>query len=168
MYISSIYVPLYAAEVKAADQFLISGMATASIILPLTLSMPIGWLADRIGRKKVIYLGTPFYCLSFILLIYAPDSTTLLLASVLQGVFMLIAVTQGAMTAELVPTQLLGRWYGLLGLFRGIISVIAPIIGGAFWVMFTPESIFLFLILTQILRLVLLLPVPETLGKKVN
>jgi hypothetical protein len=81
---------------------------------------------------------------------------------------MLIAVTQGAMTAELVPTQLLGRWYGLLGLFRGIISVIAPIMGGVFWVLFTPESIFVFLIFTQILRLLLLLPVPETLGKEVD
>lgn len=166
MYISAIYVPLYAAEVKAADQFLISGMASASTFLPLALAMPVGWLADRIGRKKVIYLGTPFYCLSFLLLIYAPDPTTLLLSSVLQGVFMLIAVTQGAMTAELVPIQLLGRWYGLLGLFRGVISVITPIIGGTLWVLLTPESVFLFVIVTQILRIIILLPVPETLAKR--
>ncbi len=163
MYISSIYVPLYAAEVKAADQFLISGMASASTFLPLVLAMPVGWLADRIGRKKVIYLGTPFYCLSFLLLIYAPNPTILLFSSVLQGVFMLIAVTQGAMTAELVPTQLLGRWYGLLGLFRGVISVITPILGGTLWVFLTPESVFLFVIVTQVLRILILLPVPETL-----
>lgn len=166
MYLTTTFVPLYAAEMKNADQYIISGMTTATTIVPLLLSIPIGWLADRFGRKKVIYLGTPIYCLSFLLLIYAPDSTTLLLSGVFQGFFMLIAVTQGAMTAELVPTPLLGRWHGLLGLFRGLVSVIAPAIGGVIWEVLSPESVFIFLILTQFLRLFLLLPIPETLEKK--
>lgn len=167
MYVNTIFVPLYAAEVKHADQFIISGMAMTATLLPLILSIPIGWLADSIGRKKVIYLGTPLYCLSFILLIYASDSITLLLSGVFQGVFMLIAVTQAVMTAELVPTPLLGRWHGLLGLFRGLISVIIPVLGGLLWVTLSPESIFLVMILTQFLKILILLPVPETL-KRIN
>jgi MFS family permease len=166
MYINTIFVPLYAAEVKHADQYVISGMAAASTLLPLILSIPVGWLADSIGRKKVIYLGTPLYCLSLVLLIYAPDSGTLLLSGIFQGVFMLIAVTQAAMTAELVPSHLLGRWLGLLGLFRGLISVITPGVGGILWVTVNPESLFLLIILTQVIKVVMLHPIPETLSKR--
>ncbi len=165
MYVNTIFVPLYAAQVKYADQYVISGMTAAATLLPLVLSIPIGWLADSIGRKKVIYLGTPLYCLSLLLLLYAPDSFTLLLSGIFQGFFTLIAVTQGAMTAELVPPQHLGRWLGLLGLFRGLISVITPALGGFLWVTLNPESIFILLILTQFVKILVLMPIPETLRK---
>jgi MFS family permease len=166
MYVNTTFVPLYAAEVKNADQYIISGMASAATLLPLILSIPVGWLADSIGRKKVIYLGTPLYCLSFLLLIFASDPVILLLSGIFQGVFMLTAVTQGAMTAELVPSHLLGRWLGLLGLFRGVISVITPGIGGILWVTLNPESLFILILATQVLKIVALLPIPETLSKR--
>jgi MFS family permease len=166
MYVNTTFVPLYAAEVKNADQYIISGMAAAATLLPLILSIPVGWLADNIGRKKVIYLGTPLYCLSLLLLIYASDPATLLLSGIFQGVFMLTAVTQGAMTAELVPSHLLGRWLGLLGLFRGVISVITPGVGGILWVTLNPESLFILILVTQVIKLVLLQPIPETLSKR--
>ena len=168
MYINTIFVPLYAADVKNADQYIISGMAAAATLLPLILSIPVGWLADSIGRKKVIYLGTPLYCLSLLLLIYAPDPATLLLSGIFQGVFMLTAVTQAAMTAELVPSHLLGRWLGLLGFFRGLISVITPGIGGFLWVTLNPESLFILILLTQAMKIVVLHAIPETLSKKVK
>jgi len=163
MFISPVYLPLFAAEVKQADQFVLGGLATASMVVPIALSIATGRLADTIGRKKVIYLTTPIYCLSLLLLVYAPDATTLLASGVLQGFFMLSAVTQGAMTAELVPTQLLGRWYGLLGLIRGLVSVLAPAVGGVLWSHINPASVFFFLIATQVVKLFILITVPETL-----
>jgi MFS family permease len=163
MFISPVYLPLFAAEVKQADQFVLGGLATASMVVPIALSIATGRLADTIGRKKVIYLTTPIYCLSLLLLVYAPDATTLLTSGVLQGFFMLSAVTQGAMTAELVPTPLLGRWYGLLGLVRGLVSVLAPAVGGVLWSHINPASVFFFLIATQVVKLFILITVPETL-----
>jgi MFS family permease len=163
MAISPVYLPLFAAELKHADQLVLGGMAAASMVAPLSLSIAIGRLADTFGRKKVIYLTTPLYCASLLLLIYASDSTMLLASGVFQGFFMLSAVTQGAMTAELVPTPLLGRWHGLLGLVRGVITVLAPVIGGALWGSISPESVFFFLIATQLLKFLILMTVPETL-----
>ena len=166
MFVTPTYVPLYAAEVKTADQFVLGGMAAASMIVPLVLSLPAGHWADIVGRKKVIYATTLLHCSSLALLILAPNTTTLLASSVLQGFFMLGAVTQGAMTAELVPTQLLGRWYGLLGLFRGFVGVAAPAIAGLIWDSVGPANIFVFLIVAELVKILLLAGVPETLKTK--
>ncbi len=164
-FVSAVYIPLYAAEIKNADQFVLGGMATASMLLPILLSIAMGKLADTVGRKKVIYLMTPLYCSSCILLIFAWNPTMLLLSGVLQGFFMLGAVTEGAMTAELVPVSLLGRWYGLLGLLRGVVSMLAPLTAGIIWSIVNPESVFLFLIATQLLKLIIPLSMPETLTR---
>ena len=163
MFVNPTYIPLYAAEVKTADQFVLGGMAVASMIVPLILSLPAGHWADRVGRKKVIYVTTLLHCFSLLLLILSPDTTTLLASAVLQGFFMLGAVTQGAMSAEMVPVSLLGRWYGLLGLFRGLASVAAPAIGGLIWDSIGPAHVFVFLIVTELVKMLLLTGVPETL-----
>lgn len=166
MFLNQVYLPVFAEEVKHADQFVIGGMATASAVIPLFLSLATGRLADTIGRKKVIYITIPVYCSSILLLIYATNSTMLLASGILQGFLMLAAVTQGAITAELVPASLLGRWFGILGLFRGLTSLITPIIGGLIWSIISPVHVFLFLILTQIVRTLVLITLPETLRKK--
>jgi MFS family permease len=157
-----VYVPFFAAEIKHADAFVLGGMAMASMAMPLILSIPLGRLADRIGRKKVLYLTISIYCLSLLLLV----STMLLFSGVLQGFSVLAAVTRGAMTAELVPTALLGRMFGILGLFRGMVMILSPVVGGVLWGATGPDSIFYLIIALQVLSMFLLLTMPETLIKK--
>jgi MFS family permease len=157
-----VYVPFFAAEIKQANAFVLGGMAMASMVMPLTLSIPLGRLADRIGRKKVLYLTTSIYCLSLLLLVYAVDSTMLLLSGVLQGFSVLASVTRGAMTAELVPTALLGRMFGTLGLFRGLVMILSPVGGGVLWTAIGPESVFYVIIALQVLSMFLLVTMPET------
>jgi MFS family permease len=78
---------------------------------------------------------------------------------------MLSAVTQGAVTAELVPVSLLGRWYGITNLFSGLAGIIGPVIGGLIWSAIGPNYVFLFIILIEVSKLFILwLKVPETLG----
>ena len=48
---------------------------------------------------------------------------SLLISAILYGFFMLGIVVQYVMNAELVPTHLLGRWYGILGMFSGFIEL---------------------------------------------
>jgi len=163
MFMNPTYIPLYSAEVKGADQFVLGGMAATSMIVPLVLSLPAGRWADMVGRKKVIYVTTLLHCSSLIVLIFALNTTTLLASAVLQGFFMLGAVTQGAMSAELLPNSLLGRWYGLLGLFRGLVGVVAPAIGGLVWASIEPAHVFIFLIVTELAKTLILTGIPETL-----
>ncbi len=163
MFVNTAYLPLFAAEFKGADQFVLSGMATASTFMPLLLSIPIGRLADTFGRKRVIFLLTPIYISSILMLIFAPNTTFLIISSILQGVLMLGGVTQGAMTAELVPPSLLGRWYGILGVFRGIVAIVSPLIAGLIWSHIGPAYVFLFIIITEASKIALLITIPETL-----
>ena len=166
-FVSLIYLPLFVVEVKGADQFLLGGMATASMMLPLLLSIPMGKLADTIGRKKVIYIVTPLYSLSILLLIYATNSTILLISGFLQGFFMLGWVTQGAISQELVPTSLLGTWWGILSLLTGVISVLGPIIGGFIWSFLGSVYVFFFILFMEASKITLLwLSMPETLKMK--
>jgi len=162
-FMNSTYIPLYAAEVKTADQFVLGGMATASMIVPLVLSLLVGHWADIIGRKKVIYATTLLYCSSLVLLMLSSNAITLLFSAILYGFFMLGTVVQYAMSAELVPTHLLGRWYGILGLFSGLIGIAAPVVGGLIWDSIGPAYVLVFLIMTELAGILLLTGVPETL-----
>ena len=162
-FISSTYLPLFVREVKGGDQYVLGAMAAASMVTPLALAIPTGRLADSIGRKKVIYITTLVYCISLVLVIYAFNPAFLIFSGFLQGFWMLAGVTQGAMSAELVPTHLLGRWYGLLGVFGSVISVAAPLLGGVIWSVLSPTHVLTFIILAQALKLLVLWSIPETL-----
>ncbi|RLI21795.1 hypothetical protein DRO47_03375 [Candidatus Bathyarchaeota archaeon] len=162
-FISSTYLPLFVREVKGGDQYVLGAMAAASMVTPLALAIPTGRLADSIGRKKVIYITTLVYCTSLVLVIYASNPAFLIFSGFLQGFWMLAGVTQGAMSAELVPTHLLGRWYGLLGVFGSVISVAAPLLGGVIWSVLSPTHVLTFIILAQALKLLVLWSIPETL-----
>lgn len=167
-YLNAIYIPLYAAQVKGADAFTLGGMATAALLVPLLLSIPSGKLADRFGRKKVVYLCLPLYGLSLGLLTIAPEGNSLVLiaAGVFQGFYMLGMVTGNAMRAEIVPISLLGSWGGLLGLFGGIVGIIVPVSAGFIWNALSPLSVLLLLVASVVVGGLVLTTMPETLRMK--
>lgn len=71
----------------------------------------------------------------------------------------------GAMTLELVPVEQMGRWSGLLGLFRGLVTIPAPFLGGLIWKGLGPAYVFLIPIAVDLLlKIPLLTTIPETLG----
>ncbi|MGQ9680350.1 MAG: MFS transporter [Candidatus Bathyarchaeia archaeon] len=156
MFISSTYLSVYAVEAKNADQYLLGGMATASVVLPLLLSLPVGRLADTFGRKKIISLLIPLYCLSFVTLLLAQDPLLVIISGIFQGFSMLIFITENAIAAELVPLEFLGSWLGFLGLFRGLASVSGPIFGGIIWSIFGSNAILFLLIIIEALKLIML------------
>ncbi len=164
-YLNAIYIPLYAANVKNADAFTLGGMATAALVIPLVLSIPSGKLADRFGRKAVVFMCIPLFCLSLILLALAPEGNSYMLiaAGVFQGFYTLGMVTGNAMRAELVPISLLGSWGGMLGLFGGMVGVIVPITAGYMWGALSPVSVLLLLFGSVLAAGAVLTTMPETL-----
>jgi MFS family permease len=163
-YANMTFLSAFVTEVKFGDEFVVGSMTAASMVLPLTISILLGRAADTFGRKKVLYSTIPLYAASLLLLIYAQDVTMLLISAVLQGFHLLSAVTQGAITAELVPVALLGSWYGLLNLLKGLASITAPVIGGVIWTAIGPQYVFFFMILMELSKLIILRwAIPETL-----
>ena len=129
------------------------------------LALPVGVWADRYGRKKIVTILTPFYCLALVLLVVAPNDLVLILAGALNGFFTLGAITQAAIGLEMVPLEMLGSWNGLRSLSRGIVNIAAPFIGGILWVSLGPEYVFYFLIVTQAVKLVILYTIPSSVTR---
>ena len=139
-------------------------MATATVVATLIAGIPMGRLADRIGRKRVIYLLTPIWYASNLLLAFSPGPITLVLSAALLVSYNISSATTSAMTMEIVPVEQQGRLGGLLGLFVGLVAIPAPILGGLIWREVGPMYVFLIPIVFDILlRIPLLTTVPETL-----
>jgi MFS family permease len=163
----SAYIYPYANEVKGADQFIIGGIATTMILTEALFSLPLGRWTDKIGRKKMFYIITPIYWLSNIIYIISPSAKWLLFAGLLRGFRLLSMFTYGSMTPELVPSDCIGRWRGLIGLFTGLVSIPAPIIGGFIWEYIGPEWVFIFpIIIDLFLRIPIIYTIPETLNHR--
>lgn len=157
---------LYAHEVKGADAYTLGLMGAATMTVALLMSIPLGRLADRIGRKKVLYLLAPANYASWGLLVLAPGSPVLIIAAGLWGFSQLTLMISEAMGNELVPLPQIGRWKGLLTFFQGLVSIPAPLISGFLWTELGPASIFILpVILDLCLRLPLLAMIPETLNR---
>jgi MFS-type transporter involved in bile tolerance (Atg22 family) len=159
----TVYVPLYAKEVKNATPFTIGSMDAAYWLVSVLLSIPVGLSADRFGRKKLIMIMTPLYSLSMILLVYASNSITLIIVGLFNGFIMLAMVTEWAIGVELVPQELQGTWFGIIGLSGGIISIFAPIMGGFLWNYLGPEYVIFLISLSQIIKLPLLASIPSSI-----
>ena len=154
----------YANEIKGADQFIIGGITTAMILTEAIFSTPLGRMADRIGRKKLFYFLTPLFCAANLIYIWAPSSEWLILAGFLMGFRMLSAFAYGSMTPELVPSDCIGRWRGLIGLCTGLLTIPAPIIGGYIWETLGPEWVFIIpVVIDLFVRVPVIYSVPETL-----
>lgn len=158
------FLQVFAHQVKGANQYVLGAMATATILARLVVGIPLGRLADRIGRKKVIFLLSPLWYGSLLLLIWSKGPLMLIVASALWVFYTINSGVTGAMALELVPVEETGKWSGLQGLVRGVVSLPAPILGGLLWERVGPVYVFLIPVaLDLMIRIPLLITVPETL-----
>lgn len=142
-------------------------MVSASALVPFLVGVPAGKLADRIGRKRMIYLVTPVAYFSNLLLILAPCPAALVAVGFLQGFYMVGMLLTRAMTAEMVPAERMGRWMGTVGLFNGLVAASAAFIGEFIWDSAGPAYVFLTAVCIYLgLRIPLLIGMPETLGTR--
>jgi len=159
------FTQVYAHDVKGADQYVMGLMVTGFALTSFLMGVPMGRLADKIGRKKVLYLTLPLFWSSNIMLIWAPNTGSLVAAGMLQGFFFICATIAGAMSFEMVPAHQMGRWIGLMRFCRMVLSSITAFLAGIIWDTVGPEFVFLTVMALDILiRLPLLISIPETLN----
>ncbi len=158
---------VYAHEVKGAETYILGLMVTGSSLTSLLLGIPLGRLADRIGRKKTLYMTLPLFWASNLVLIWAPRPEFLITAGILQGFYYICATINGAMSFELVPREQMGRWIGLMRFCRLLLSSVTALIGGVIWDTLGPQYVFLAVMgLDLFIRLPLLIGMPETLSSR--
>ena len=161
------FTQVFAHQVKGADQYTLGAMVAGFALTPLVFGIPFGRMADKIGRKKVLYFTIPLFWASSLMLIWAPSPAFLITAGILQGFFFICLVTTGAIGFELVPPEHMGRWMGIMRLFRMLPAAGAAYLAGAIWDNLGPQYLFLIFIGIDILiRIPLLIGMPETLNYK--
>jgi MFS family permease len=163
------FMPVYAYQYKGAHEFVLSGIATARTLVPLLISIPLGRLADRHGRKRLLFAIAPLTYAANLCLVSAPSSGAgasllLLLYGLLFGFNSISMALASSMAAEIMPKEQMGRWIGIVSLFRGLLAIPAPMIGGLIWEHVGPQYVFFVAIaIDACLRLPLLAATRETL-----
>jgi MFS family permease len=160
---------VYAHEEKGADAFLLGIMVTACAITSIIFAIPLGRLADRIGRKQILYATIPLFWVSNLVLVWAPGPLFLIIAGVLQGFFYIGGPITAAMERELVPAEQMGRWLGITRFFRMLVNAALAFLAGFVWDTVGPQYVFLgFVAIDLLIRLPLLFGMPETLQTRLG
>ena len=166
------FTPLWIVDVKGADPYILGLMGLGNTLVGLLLQLPVGRLADRIGRKRAFYLFRPFVYIGTLLLVFTPKPEYLIIVGMLGyigfvggggggglgGVSFVPLIT---MNFELVSEEKRGRWLGLLGFF-GIVSFPISIIGGFMWYQGLMMEVLLLPIVLDVIAILMMRTIPDT------
>ncbi len=124
-----------------------------------------GPLADRFGRRTVMFPGIIFYILTNILAALCTNATQLIIVRVLQAMAgAAIMVTIPAMIRDLFPKEQVAKALSSILMVMTVAPLAAPLLGGQILKFFGWQSLFIFLAIIACLSLVLaFLRVKETL-----
>ena len=124
------------------------------------LLLPVGRLADILGRKRVYLAGFSFFALGAVLGSFAPNLPSVIIARVLQGVGSAsIAVNTIAIALLVFPDRERGKAMGLSFLVLGLGAVSGPIVGGLLVSAFGWRSVFVVNLPVAVVALALALAV---------
>ncbi len=160
---------------NSSDAFIIlraQNVGVAAVLIPVVYALfnltsaltavPAGWLADRIGRRRVLAYGWGIYALAYLGFALARSSWLIWVLWAFYGLY--YALTEGsakAMIAELVAEENRGAAYGLFSASVGVMALPASLIAGALWSNISPAAPFVFGALLAGLAFVGLCLLPE-------
>jgi MFS family permease len=158
------FVMVYAVEEKGADPLTLGAMSTIFAVVGIVSAIPLGHLADRIGRVRTVVLLRPLFHISTLILLFTSDPRWIILGWALRGTFQPSLSILAAYRNELVAPSERGKWMGIRELLRGIFRIPAPLLGGILYSQVSPLAPFLFHMFVDVfLRMPLLLTMPRTL-----
>jgi MFS family permease len=133
-------VPLYARSF-GADALQVGMINSAFLFMAGIVSLPLGVLSDRLGRKRLILAGLALCSASSFLLCFSTSTSQMIEVYLLFGISMgMFGPTMMSYVADITPATHLGRAYGWYTLaLNGGMSV-GPAMGGlvAEWLGFKP------------------------------
>lgn len=118
-------------------QFTLSTFTTGLLAIASTLGIvvaviPAGRLADQIGRKKILIIGTAWYAIFSFLCGLAPDINTIIGLRFLAGLGMgMVFPIPYALATEFMPNRQRGAMVGVLDSFLSIGYFLAPLMAFA-------------------------------------
>ncbi|HEX6454174.1 MAG TPA: MFS transporter [Trebonia sp.] len=105
---------------------LVSISSSAGVVLGI---VPAGWLADRVGRKRVMIAGTVAYSILTFLTGFAPGIAAVITLRVLAGIAMgAVFPLPYAYGSELCPPGFRGRFTGIADTFLSVGYFLSPLL----------------------------------------
>ncbi len=129
------FLGIYQVDVKMVTAFIIGYMGAGEMLVDVFLSLPMGGVISRFGRRKIAYIGHLIGLVARCILFLTPSSHPefLILYSILGSVEGCMYLGWDAFTHEVVPQEVRGKYLGMRAVIVGIIGVIAPLLGGIIW-----------------------------------
>jgi len=122
--------PIYARSLGASVA-LIGAIASSTGLTTVLLSIPLGSLSDRLGRKRVMLFGIACSALTPLLYSLASEPLHLLPARVIQGIAMGATFNIGFVyVTEIAPEARKGIAQGLFLTSMGLGFTVGPLVGG--------------------------------------
>lgn len=170
-YPNSIFIsllPVYVLDLGGTNA--LSGMMmTGLTVLGILTRIFVAPLIDKVGRKKLLVLGSVLYAMNAAAFCFTEDLSVIFVLRVLHG------FTQGvffpvphAMVADISPKDMLVDALGFLGAFPAIAFAVTPTIGLAVYNAFGPKTLFLTASIAGVIAFVLTLFVREHYQKPVQ
>jgi EmrB/QacA subfamily drug resistance transporter len=152
-----------ASSTVASWMVLVFGLASTCVMLAC------GWLADRIGRRRMYLWGLGIFTGSSLLLGLAPNVWVLLGLQVVQAVAEAMLLANSAVIiSSIFPARMLGRSLGIYMAGFSVASLLGPTVGGALVTSFGWRWVFWFNVPLGLACLALgaliLRPMPATRG----
>ena len=129
------YIQLYFYNFKNADAYIIAAQGTISTAVTLLLSIPMGAIADKYGRKRMGYASQILMAACVLAAVLTPPEypQLILLYSLLSSIGSCMDIGWQAFVQEYIPLDARGRWSGLSTTATALIGIPAPIIGAWLW-----------------------------------
>ena len=91
-----------------------------------------GYIADKMGRVKLVGFSTYAYALSHLLFVFANNWQAVAIGQFLSHLFLFYSPAMNALQADSLPPGVRGRGFATIMAIPGSVRIIAPYIGG--WV----------------------------------
>ncbi len=129
------FIGIYQVDYKLATAVILGVMGASEMIVDVFLSIPIGSVITRFGRRRIAYLGHLVGFIARCILFLTPRTHPefLILYSLLGSIEGCLYLGWDAFTQEIIPQNMRGRYLGIRAITVGVIGMFAPIIGGFIW-----------------------------------
>ncbi len=119
------------AQSRGASLTIIGLMASAYLFSNFLFQYPVGWLADRWGRKQVMLLGLIAQAILSVLYIVVDDPVAFVVLRFIEGIGTAALLPAArALIIDEIPAEKQGEAYGIFGAFFNAGFLLGPGIGG--------------------------------------
>ncbi len=137
--------PIYGLRTGMSAAF-VSILLSSFVIGSLVFQLPLGYLSDYIGRRRVLMLTTFIGGIFILCIPNVHSNVAIILIFLLTGGLVGSLFSLGlAYVADLIPPNLLPTANLIAGIHFGVGSMIGPYFGGIFISNFQPKSLFYFI-----------------------